>query len=74
MKTNNYKNLALFTFGSKNAQDEFKSKDCKVVKVMGACESIIDIVNVVRFQKNRKYVNAQIRFITEEQTRFYLAD
>lgn len=74
MKTNNYKNLALFTFGCKEAQEEFKSKDCKVVKVMGACESIIDIVNVNRFAKNRQFVNAQIRFITEEQANFYLAD
>ena len=74
MKTNNYKNLALFTFGSASAQENFNSNDCKVVKVLSACESVIDIVNVVRFQKNRKYVNAQIRFITEEQARFYLAD
>lgn len=74
MKTNNYKNLALFTFGCKEAQDNFYSKDCKVVKVIGACESIIDITNVVRFAKNRKYVNAQIHFLTEEQARFYLAN
>ena len=74
MKANNYKNLALFTFGCKEAQVNFYSKDCKVIKVMGACESIIEITNVVRFAKNRQYVNAQIRFITEEQANFYLAD
>ena len=74
MKTNTYKNLALFTFGNKDAQLNFKSKDCKIVKHLGACESVIDIVNVVRFSKTRQYVNAQIRFLTDEQAKFYLAD
>ena len=72
-KKMNYKNLALFTFGCKEAQETFVNKYCKVIKHLHGCESVVEIVDVVRFCKVRQYVNASIFFLNEAQAKFYLA-
>lgn len=56
-------NKAIFTFGNKEAADNFNCEYCKIIERPGKCELIVEITNLCKFAGIRKFINAYISFI-----------